>query len=449
MKNDSDLDLAFTRRELLAGLALGSLAPQALAQAPAGAAISLDAAPSVSRELWNWAHAQQVIAPGLAYLDTASDGPKLRAALVAEYRAREASSLDPQSFQAEVFGQTNVRRLLERLATFTGCSAEELALTGSASEALNIAANGIDLQPGDEVVTTVHEHDAGIYPWLLQAKRRGIVIKQVSLRSPLSAPEEALGRLTAAVEPRTRVLFFSHVQSTDGTVMPARELCTFARERNIVSVIDGAQAVGMQDVSLRDIGCDIYAMSLHKWFNAVNGGGLFVRSDMLDRLLPLDVDDYRGWQNTDRFGQEIPTISTLRAAWPATLRKFGTTFESLGPQWQALAANLDFFETIGKARLAARVRELALYARVRLQPLHGIEFLTPSHASMWAGVLTLKLQSTASSTLVDALSADRITARRVFNPMAAIDAVRISTHIFNSTDDIERLARTLQRYAHG
>jgi selenocysteine lyase/cysteine desulfurase len=373
----------------------------------------------------------------------------LRAALVAEYRAREASSLDPESFRADVFGQINVRRLLERLATFTGCSAEELAVTSGATEALNIAANGIDLQPGDEVVTTVHEHDAGIYPWLLQAKRRGIVVKQVALRSPLSAPEEVLGRLAAAVEPRTRVLFFSHVQSTDGTVMPARELCAFARERNIVSVIDGAQAIGMQDVSLRDIGCDIYAMSLHKWFNAVNGGALFVRSDMLDRRAPLSVDVFRGWQNTDRFGQEIPAISTLRAAWPATLRKFGTSFGYFGPQWQALAANLDFFETIGKARLAARVRELALYARVRLQQLHGIEFLTPSHTSMWAGVLTLKLQSATSSTLVDALSADRITARRVFNPMAGIDAVRISTHVFNSTDDIERLARTLQRYAHG
>jgi selenocysteine lyase/cysteine desulfurase len=68
---------------------------------------------------------------------------------------------------------------------------------------------------------------------------------------------------------------------------------------------------------------------------------------------------------------------------------------------------------------------------------------------MWAGVLTLKLQSATSSMLVDALSADRITARRILNPMAGIDAVRISTHVFNSTDDIERLARTLQRYAHG
>lgn len=449
MTNETkNIDAAITRRELIGGMALGCFASVGLAQTP-GATISADAAPSTARELWSWAHSQQVIAPGLAYFDTATDGPKLRAALVAEYRAREASSLDPESFQADVFGQIGVRRLLERLAVFVGCSAEELALTSGAAEALNIAANGIDLQPGDEVVTTVHEHDAGIYPWLLQAKRRGIVVKQVTLRSPLSAPEEALGRITAAIEPRTRVLFFSHLQCTDGMVMPARELCAFARERNIISVVDGAQAIGMQDVSLRDIGCDIYALSLHKWFNAVNGGALFVRADMLDRLAPLSVDDYRGWQNTDRYGQEIPAISTLRAAWPATLRKFGTSFGYFGPQWQSLAANLDFVETVGKARIAARVRELALYARVRLQQLRGVEFLTPSHASMWSGVLTLQLQSMGSGALIEALSADRIVAKRVLNPMAGIDAVRISTHVFNSTDDIERLARTLQRYAHG
>ncbi len=436
---------AINRRQLLGALALGSIATlTADAQEPA------ESAPSSTRELWTWARAQQVLSPGVAYLDTASDGPKLRAALVAEYRGREASSLDRAAFHSEVFGPVFVRRLLDRVATLAGCSADELALTSSATEALNIAANGLDLHSGDEILTTSLEHDAAIYPWLLQAKRRGVVVKQVPLRSPLSTPEEILGRITAAAGPRTRVLAFAHIQYSDGTVLPARELCTFARGRGIVSVVDGAQALGMHDVSIQDIGCDIYALSLHKWLSSVSGGALYVRPDMMERLWPLQADDYHGWQDSDRFGQATASISALRAGWPTTLRKFGTSFAWFGPQWQSLTAVLDFHDLIGKARGIARVRELAIYARIRLQKLPGIEFLTPAHPAMFAGILSFRLNTMASSSLVEALaSEDRVIVRHVFHPGSGLDATRVSTHLFNSYDDIERLTRIVQRHAHG
>jgi isopenicillin-N epimerase len=437
---------AITRRRLLGALALGCVA----ASLDADAQEAAETGPSSTRELWTWARAQQVLSPGVAYLDAASDGPKLRAALVAEYRGREASSQDRAAFETEVFGPVFVRRLVDRVATLTDCAADELALTSSATEALNIAANGLDLRSGDEILTTSHEHDAGIYPWLLQAKRRGVVVKQVPLRSPLSSPEEILGRITAAAGPRTRVLAFSHIQYSDGTVLPARELCAFARERDIVSVVDGAQAPGMHDVSIKDIGCDVYAFSLHKWLSSVGGGALYVRPDLMERLWPLQADDYRGWQDSDRFGQTAPSILTLRAGWPTALRKFGASFALFGPQWQALNAALDINELIGKARGIARVRELAIYARIRLQKLPGIEFLTPVHPLMFAGILSFRSNATPSSHLVEALaSEDRVIARHVFHPGSGVDAVRVSTHFYNSYDDIERLARTVQRHAHG
>ncbi len=132
------------------------------------------------------------------------------------------------------------------------------------------------------------------------------------------------------------------------------------------------------------------------------------------------------------------------------MRKFGTSFTWFGPQWQALNAALDFHDFIGKARGIARVRELALYARIRLQKLPGVEFLTPVHPAMFAGILSFRLNTASSSALVESLaSEDRVTSRHVLHPGSGVDAVRISTHFFNSYEDIERLTRIVQRHAHG
>lgn len=419
-------DRAFSRRHLLAGFAAGAAFP--LASSSAGGE-----PPVSSTALWTWARAQQVINPRLAYLDTASVGPTLRSVLVAQYRAEEAFSTDVRAYMAA--RSVAVRGLVERMARWLSCEADELCFTTGATEALNIIANGLDLAAGDEVVTTVHEHDAALAPWLQQAKRRGIVVKQVPLPSPLTGPEQALGLMAGAVTERTKVMAFSHIQPSDGAVLPVRELCSFARQRKIFSVVDGALAFGAAQYSLRDLGCDFYAASLHKWVNGPYGGGLlYVRSEQIDALWPLST------------ASSEDNAAVLPQHWPRALRKFGVSFRYFGPQQQGLEAALTLQEQIGRERVEYRIRELAIYAKLRLQQLRSVEILTPAHPAMWGGIMSFKVPTANVAELAATLAReDNVIVQPIASSRLPFTALRASFHIYNSHDDIERLLRGVQR----
>ena len=158
--------MRFNRRDLISatvGLASAGAAVGAFSQ-------NSIAIPASSRELWQWVKTQPVLEAQIAYLDVASAGPTLRAAMAAEYRARELQSLGLASTSAEGHWATESTRQATRFASFMGCDAEEIMFTRGAGEALSTVAYGLDLNPGDEVLTTTREHPAFISPWLALAR---------------------------------------------------------------------------------------------------------------------------------------------------------------------------------------------------------------------------------------------------------------------------------------
>ena len=435
---------SLTRRDLLTAATVGSLLG-------AGSGWTAPELPVSSRELWGWVRAQQVLDSQLTYLDTGTFGPGLRSALVAEYREQESYNSDADTYRRQRFAPQAITALAERLGGMFGCDADEIALTQGASEALNIVANGLQLTAGDEIVTTTHEHASALYPWQLQAERRGISVKQVALPSPLQDSAQALGLIASAVTDRTRVIAFSHVQYTDGAVLPAADICTFARQRNILSLIDGAQACGSIEVDLHGIGCDFYAGCLHKWLNAPQGlGFLYVRSDRLDSLWPLVVDARWGWRVDDADGSSygiVDDTAAHREHWPATWRKFGWPTRFWGPKFKALESALDFRLLLGAERIEARIRELAIYTRLRLQALSDIELLTPPQPGMWAGIVSFRPRRGAARELAERLTRnERVVVSAVEHQTSQFAAVRACLHIYNSHDDVERLLRGVQKY---
>jgi len=427
-----------SRRDLLAGAAaalLPSLTPAA-------------ELPVSTRELWGWVRAQQVLESDLTYLDTATLGPGLRTAMVAEFRQHEAFNNDVETYRRLNFSPTAITSLAQRLGILAGCDANEIVLTQGATEALNIFANGIALQPGDEVIATKQAHGSALYPWLLQAGRRGIVVKQVALPTPLADHSQPLGLIASQVTDRTRVIAVSHVQHTDGAVLPVTEIAAFAKQRGIYSVVDGAQACGQIDVNLRALGCDFYAGSLHKWLNAPYGMGfLFARREHIDNLWPLTVNAPLGWQTLNRYGQAAGDDEEQRDRWPAAWRKFGWNARHFGPRLKALEAALDFHSMLGSDRIEARIRELAIYARLRMQPMSEIELLTPAAPGMWAGMLSFRPRHGKAREVAERLTRnERIVVGAVEHPADGFAAVRLSLHIYNSHDDVERLLRVLPKY---
>jgi selenocysteine lyase/cysteine desulfurase len=258
----------------------------------------------------------------------------------------------------------------------------------------------------------------------------------------MAGPEEALGLFAGAVTGRTKVLCFSHVQYADGTLMPVKDLCQFARQRNLVTLVDGAQALGMIEVNLHDLGCDFYATSFHKWLGGSQGTGmLYVRREMLDRLWPTEP---RGLDASppvffpaDAIANDVPT---------AALHKLGNVVPTLWPALRGVEAAMDLHEHINRARIEARIRELAIYTRLRLQQLPGLEILTPGRPGLWAGVLTVKVAGRSSQDLAATLLRNqRIYVSNLAWPGSHDGALRICVHVFNTHEEVERLVEGLRQ----
>jgi selenocysteine lyase/cysteine desulfurase len=434
----TDTNSSLTRRDLLAASA-GLAAATALPSADAQTVTTVPNMPTSSRELWQWVRTQPMFDNQVAYLDAASAGPTLRAAMASEYRAREVQSLGLANAAERWTVETS--RLAQRFGAFLGCEADEVLFTRGAGEALGLAIAGLDLAPGDEILTTTREHPAALSPWLVQARRREVVVKQIELPMPLTGPEQPLGLFAGAVTERTKVIAFSHVQYDDGAVLPVKELCAFARQKGILSIVDGAQALGMVEFALRELGCDCYATCFHKWLSGSHGtGALYVRREVLDKLWPVEP---RGLDSVPPVF--TPTDVEGNADAPAALHKLGNIVPYAWPALRGVEAALEFQQTVGRSKIEARIRELAIYARLRLQQLTGIEMLTPARPGLWAGILTLRAPGKQAIDLAAAIErSHRAHVRAVRSPSDADGALRLSPNIYTTHDDIEKLVQGLQ-----
>jgi len=414
------MDHTVSRRSLIGALGAGVLL------SPAAGARTFPAAsvPAGPRELWPWVRAQLVLDPRLAWLDTAGSGPALRAVMVREYRSRELQSQDFRRYQSAVLGPEPLTRRLAATGAFLGGGADEIALTTGSTEALAIVARGLDLQPGDEVLAGPHERPAALGPWRVEAARRGVKLVELPPGGVPASPEAIVARYAAALTPGTRALLVSHVQATDGTVMPLRELCALARERGVFTVVDGALGPGHLDVQLDDIGCDAYATAFHRWLNASWGiGALYLRRDAQPRVWPAAV---------------------LPDAMPGAQGRYGASSRHLGPTIEGVEAALEFQHVVNRARIHARIRELAAYLRIQLGSLPGVEVLTPTHPSLAHGVISLRLPRGEHAAAARALAAeDGVVLAHV--TQGTFDALRISLHPGNDAAQLDRCVNALRR----
>ncbi|MBZ5538961.1 MAG: aminotransferase class V-fold PLP-dependent enzyme [Acidobacteriia bacterium] len=319
----------FDRRNFLASLAgfAGALTlPQRLladlAQAPGKLP---DAALYEANEeaYWTELRKQFLIPEDEVYLNNGTVGsspaPVLRAIFDGYNDTEKMAQSDPEDYP--IWGYAAWNEFRDPLAAFLGCTRDEIAILRNATEANSYIANGLDLQPGDEVLMTDQEHPGGEGPWQLRAKRYGIVVKKVTLPRPVPNAAAVLTLFSDAITPRTRVLFFSHITTVTGVVLPARELCALARSKGILSAVDGAHVTGMMRVNLHELGCDMYTSSPHKWLQAPKGTGfLYVRDEVIDRVWNTIVTE--GWNEpklrAERFqrigSSNVPVLWGLRAA---------------------------------------------------------------------------------------------------------------------------------------
>ena len=305
----------------------------------------------------------------------------------------------------------------EKIAAQLGVSPDEVALVRNTSEANNTINNGLDLDEGDEILLWDQNHPTNNVAWDVRAARYGLSIRRVSTPKQPESSQELFDTFASAFTDRTKVLTITHVSNVSGIRLPVRELVEAAHARGIYVHVDGAQSWGALHVNLRELGCDSYSASAHKWFMGPKEAGLlYVKADNIPRIWPNIVAP--GW------GDDVDPD-------PTGARKF----ESLGQRDDACLASLattaEFHDAIGPARVEARVTELASALKAGITGL-GLTLVTPTEPALSGGVVITSVPSEKRRAVLNRLYEEHGIAG------AGTGGMRLCPHIYNTMDHVER-----------
>jgi len=350
-----------------------------------------------------------------------SPAPVLRAVFDGYYASEKLNEADPEDYP--IWGYASWNQFRDPLAEFVGCKRDEIALLRNATEANSYIANGLDMKPGDEVLMTDQEHPGGESPWEVKAKRYGVVIKKVTLPKPVQNAAQVLNLFNDAITPRTRVMFFSHISTITGVVLPAKELCALARSKGILSAVDGAHVPGMMRFNVHDIGCDMYSSSPHKWLQAPKGSGfLYVRDEVIDRL----------WNTIATEGWDEPKIRAER------FQRIGS---SNVPALCGLRASIKLANDIGLDRIEKRHRAQADYLLAEMQK-RGAESWTSPDPALRCGIVTVNVPPLNRMDLENWLWKTHKIRIRGGDP----HKLRLSTPYYVERKDIDRFLEKFDEY---
>jgi selenocysteine lyase/cysteine desulfurase len=331
------------------------------------------------------------------------------------------------------YGHFDQERVL--LASFLGVATDELSLTHNTTEGINIMVWGLPLQKGDEVILTTHEHVGNGLPWLNRAKLDGIVLRTFE---PQDTQEKNLEEIKKLINSKTKVIAVPHVTCTTGLVFPIKEISELAKSKGIYTAIDGAHGAGTFDLNISELGCDFYAGCFHKWLLGPAGTGfLYVKKELLDELQAIQVGGYSddGWDITTN----PPVIRGLNPT--AHRYDYGTQSRTL---YVGVAAAAKFHLEIGKAKVESRIRELNDYLYIGLEAMGGkIQILTPAEKESRIAMISFKSLNMSYQEMAKGISNEGFRIRQV--PESGVNAIRVSTHIYNSKAEIDALLASVEK----
>lgn len=389
---------------------------------------------------WSAARAQMLLDPTVLNLNTGSFGPVSRPVFAFATALRQRLAEEPMDFLLRQ-GPPLLWQARETLAAFLGSAPGRLIFTANVSAAINLTASSLTLAAPGEILLTDHEYGAMQWCWERAAQRQGLTLRTFPLPIMPRSPQEITDAFCAAFTPRTRLVFFSHVLSPTGLVLPAADICAEARRRNILTVIDGAHAPAMIPLHLDNLDCDFYAGNCHKWLLAPTGTGfLHFRPGNGDRLRPLHVS--WGWHMDHARADE-------RNDFGSTQRIYQLEFEGTRDPcaWMSIQQAIEFQEQLGLANIRQRNEGLVQHARQRLGQELGLPLWTPDHPELHGFLTAFRLlaHSRGKELQRRLWEQHRIEVPVIEKPYGWL--LRISTHFYNTEEEIDQLAEALQKLA--
>ena len=332
------------------------------------------------------------------------------------------------SNQAPVY---NMWRILEprregvrqQLARMFGVDSEEIALTRNASESLQICQLGMDLQPGDQVLTTTHDYPRMINTFKQRERREGIILKQFDLPVPAEDENEIVDLFERNIGPKTKMILMCHIVNLTGQILPVKKVVAMARKKGIPVLVDGAHAFAHFQFTQEDLDCDYYTTSLHKWLFAPHGTGLlYVKKDKIGDLWPLmaahenQVDDIRKFEE----------IGTHPAA-----------------NYLAIGEAVTFHEGIGSERKEARLKYLNDLWIDELIDDPKVTLHTSRNPSFACGIATVEVKGKDPSELSSSLWKKH---NIIVTPIKhhQFNGIRVTPNVYTTTEEIARFTDAMK-----
>src|SRR6266540_2233484 len=420
-----------TRRSFLGGLARGagglaSFRAGALGSVlAAGRAVTGRSPEEVAADEDYWREIQQAftVDRSLVNLNNGGVSPSPRIVQEAMRRYLELSNEAPVYTMWQLL-EPQIESVRRRLASAFGCDPEEMAITRNASEALEICMLGLDLKPGDEVLTTNQDYPRMLTTWRQRERREGIVVKKISIPVPPAGHDQIADIFERNITPRTRVIHFCHITNLSGQIYPVKRICQLARARGIEAIVDGAHAFAHFPYNHADLDCDYYGTSLHKWLLAPFGTGfLYVRKAKIPGLWSLMASDEKNGANIRKF-EEIGTH----------------------PSANALAINeaLNFHEGIRPERKEARLRFLFHRWAKRLDGQKGVKILTSYDPKQSCGLALVDVEGVDPAKLSAYLFDQyRIITTPIKHP--EFQGVRVTPNVYTTLSEVDIFAEAMER----
>ena len=377
----------------------------------------------------------------LVYLDTAASAQKPQVVIeaVSNFYRHENANIHRGLYELSEQASLRYEAAREKVRELLGAAdAREIIFTRNTTEAINLVAwswGRSNIGPGDEVLITALEHHANLVPWQQLCTERGARLRVAPVSDDgeleLDGCESLLGR-------RTKLIAAAHVSNAIGTRLPVKKLAGLAQARGIPLLLDGAQAAPRFPVNVRELGADFYAVSGHKLYGPTGIGALYARAELLESMPP--------WQTG---GGMIEQVSFERSSFaPAPVRFEAGTPDIAGAV--GLAAAVDYLQGVGLARIEQHEAALLAEAVLRLGEIPGLRIIAGGEQQ--TGVLSFVLDGVHPHDVGAVLDAEGVAIRAghhcaqpLMKSLGVTATARVSFGLYNTSEDIERLAAALRR----
>lgn len=383
-------------------------------------------AASSDEDFWGWIKAQYTVSPNLLNLNNGGVSPQPKTVQDAHIKYYQLCNEGPSYYMWRILDQGR-EALREKLAELAGCSPEEIAINRNSTEGLNTTIFGLNLKPGDEVVTSKMDYPNMINAWKQREKRDGVVVKRIDLALPEEDDSKVVKQFTDQFTGKTKLVHITHMVNWSGNILPARMIADEAKKKGIEVLADTAHSFAQIDFKFYDLNCDYAGVSLHKWLCAPFGSGLlYIKKEKIKNIWPLlsapdtqKEDDIRKFENlgTRSFASEM-----------------------------AIGTAVDFHNVIGSKRKEERLRFLKNYWVEKVSKNPKVKIHTSSSPKHSCALALFSIEGWKPED-IEKILLDKYKIHVITINWEYIHGLRVTPSVYTSLKDLDRFVKAVGEIA--